>query len=58
MRRYLSVLMLGILSSAFAIAAPTLTPVKATHHRDSRVQRHRAHKAPKHKTPRRGHRTV
>jgi hypothetical protein len=28
-------------------------PVKATHHRDPRVQRHRAHKAGKHRTPKR-----
>jgi hypothetical protein len=56
MKRCFSVLMLCILSSAFAVAAPpraTFTPVKATHHRDPRVQRHRAHKAGKHHIPKR-----
>jgi len=53
MKRVLSALMLCVLSSAFSLAAPghiALTPVKATH---QHVQRHRAHKAVKHHTPKR-----
>jgi len=53
MKRFFLVLMLTLWSSAFVLAAPpqaTLTPVKATH---QRVQRHRAHKAGKHHTPKR-----
>ena len=53
MRRFLSVLIMCTLASAFAGATPTrttLTPVKATH---QRPQRHKAHKAGKHHTPKR-----
>ena len=54
MKRWLTALMLCCLFVAPALASPrhaTLTPVKA--HRDKRVQRHKAHKAGKHKTPKR-----
>ena len=56
MRRCLSVLMLCVLSCDFALAdipQASLTAVKATHHRDKRVHRHRAHKAGRHHTPKR-----
>jgi hypothetical protein len=56
MKRCWSVLMLCVLSTGFALADipnASLTPVKATHHRDKRVHRHRAHKAAKHHTPKR-----
>ena len=55
MKRILSVLMMCVLSSMFALAAPphaTLIPVKATH---PHAQRHHAHKAGKHHTPKRHH---
>jgi hypothetical protein len=62
MKRFVFVLLLAGLSSAFAFASPAtsharLTPVKATHyHRDPRVTRHRAHKAGKHHSSKRPHR--
>jgi Ni/Co efflux regulator RcnB len=59
MKRCLALLLLCTSCSAFAVAAQSqahLTYVKATHHhRDKRVQRHRAHKAGKHHTPKRPH---
>lgn len=64
MKRFVFVLLLAVLSSAFAFASPAspharLTPVKAAHHRrDSRVKRHRAHKAVKRHTSRRHRRMV
>jgi hypothetical protein len=61
MKRYLSVMLLCLLSTAFALAATphaALTPAKWGHHRDPRVQRHHAHKAGKHHTPKRSHRSV
>jgi hypothetical protein len=56
MKRCLWVLMLGVLSTGFGWADTpnaSLTPVKATHHRDKRVHRHRAHKAGRHHSPKR-----
>jgi hypothetical protein len=56
MKRFFSVLMLAVLTGTFSLAAPSeaaLTPVKATH---QRVQRHRAHKAAKHHSPKHSHR--
>jgi len=53
MKRFFSLLMLAVLTSAFSLAAPseaTLTPVKATH---QRITRHHAHKAAKHPRPKR-----
>jgi hypothetical protein len=64
MKRLVFVLMLAVLSTAFAFASPAsshvgLTPVKTTHyHRDKRVTRHRAHKAAKHRAPRHHRRSV
>jgi hypothetical protein len=61
MRRCFSVLLLCLLSTAFAMAvAPRqgLTQVKWGQHRDKRVQRHQAHKAGKHHTPKRQRHTV
>lgn len=58
MKRFLSVLMLSVVASAFAWAVPspaTLAPVKATH---ARVRHHHAHKATKHRTPKRHHNSV
>jgi hypothetical protein len=59
MRRCFVVLMLGLLSTAFALAAtphPTLRrALWGHHHQDPRVQRHHAHKAGKHHTPKRSH---
>jgi len=58
MKRIFSVLMMCLLSSTFMSAAPgqaTLTPVSATH---QQAQRHRAHKAGKHHTPKRAHRRM
>jgi len=55
MKRLISFLLLLVLSTAFAWAAPTrasVVPVKATH---ARVQRHHAHKATKHRTPKHHH---
>jgi hypothetical protein len=55
MKRLLSLLMIGVLFSAFASAAPlpaSLTPVKSTHHR----VHHRAHRAGRHHAHRRHHR--
>jgi hypothetical protein len=54
MKRCWSVLMLCMLSTGIALAdrpSASLTSVKATHHRDKRVHRHRAHKTGKHHTP-------
>jgi hypothetical protein len=60
MKRCLSVLLLCLLSSAFALATTpraTVTPAKWWgHHHDPRVQQHHAHKAGKHHTPKRPHR--
>jgi hypothetical protein len=56
MKRLLALLLTLVLFSSFGWAGPSpasLVPVKATHHRDKRVQRHRAHKAGKHHTPKR-----
>ena len=53
MRRLISFLLLLVMSTAFAWAAPpraSVTPVKATH---ARAHRHHAHKAAKHRTPKR-----
>ncbi|HEY6372159.1 MAG TPA: hypothetical protein VIX37_16405 [Candidatus Sulfotelmatobacter sp.] len=58
MRRWFSVLLLCLLSTAFALAATphaTLTGAKWGRHRDRRVQRHHGHKAGKHPTPKRPH---
>jgi hypothetical protein len=61
MRRCFSVLLLCLLFTAFAMAStsrPTPTQVKWGQHRDKRVQRHHAHKAGKHNTPKRQRHTV
>jgi hypothetical protein len=54
MRRLISfLLLLLVMSTAFAWAAPpraSVTPVKATH---ARAHHHHAHKAAKHRTPKR-----
>jgi hypothetical protein len=62
MKRYLGILTLLVLLAGSAWAATqhsALTPVKATvkasHHRDKRVQRHHAHKAGKHHAPKHPH---
>ncbi len=57
MKRWFSVLLVCLLLTAFALAATpqaTLTPAKWWGHRhDPRVQQHHAHKARKHRTPKR-----
>ena len=58
MKRFLSVLALCGLMCSFAWASPrqaSVIPVRATH---QRAQRHKAHKAGKHHTPKRHHRAV
>ncbi|HET6178351.1 MAG TPA: hypothetical protein VFE61_15565 [Candidatus Sulfotelmatobacter sp.] len=58
MKRLLSVLMMCVLASGFALASVpqgTLTPVRATH---QPTHRHRAHRAGKHHHPKRHYRTV
>jgi len=58
MRRLISFLLLFVMSTAFAWAAPrraSVVPVKATH---ARVQRHHAHKAAKHRPPKHHHNKV
>jgi len=53
MKRFLLMLMLSILTCSFAWAAPSraaITRVKATH---PPVHRHHAHKAKKHRAPKR-----
>ena len=55
MKRFLSLAMMFVLASAYALAAPaqaTLQEVRATH---QRPVRHHAHKAGKHHRPRRAH---
>jgi hypothetical protein len=56
MKRCFSVLILALLSTAFAAALPSdpsLVPVRATH---QRATRHHAHKAGKHHHTKRSHR--
>jgi len=58
MKRFFSVLMFAVLTSAFSLAAPSeavLTPVKATH---QPVKHHHAHKAAKHHRPKHSHQGV
>jgi hypothetical protein len=58
MKRFLSLLVIGLSLSAFGLAAsaqPSLIPVKAHGHR---AQRHRAHKAARHHAPKRHRRAV
>ena len=58
MKKFFLLLLLGIVPSTFALAdAPhaSLIPVKKTH---QRVNRHHAHKAAKHKAPKRKYHTV
>ncbi|HKI00281.1 MAG TPA: hypothetical protein VJ999_14355 [Candidatus Sulfotelmatobacter sp.] len=58
MKRFLIVLLLCVVPASFAWAVPpqaSLTPVKATH---PPVKRHRAHKATKHRAPKRHRHTV
>jgi hypothetical protein len=58
MRKFFAVLLMCLVPSAFVWAAPqaSLIPVKGK--KDPRVQHHRAHKATKHKAPKRAHHTV
>jgi hypothetical protein len=56
MKKLLALLLTIVLFSSFGWAAlgqASVVPVKTTHHRDKRVQRHRAHKAGRHQTPKR-----
>lgn len=58
MKRFLSVVLMFGLSAGFALAASpqaSLTRVKQTH---PPVQRHRAHKATRHRAPKRHRHTV
>ena len=58
MKKFLTVFVLLLLSSVFAVADTphaTLVPVRRTH---QRVQRHKAHKAGKHHTPKRHRHSV
>ena len=58
MKKFFLLLLLGIVSSTFALADTphaSLSPIKKTH---PRVRRHHAHKAAKHKAPKRKYHTV
>jgi hypothetical protein len=54
MKRFVSVLLLGILTSSSAWS--TASPIQVKHHKkDPRVEKHKPHKAAKHKAPKRPH---
>lgn len=57
MKKLFLLVLLGIVPSTFALDTPHafLVPVKKTH---QRAQRHHAHKAAKHKAPKRKYHTV
>jgi hypothetical protein len=58
MKKLIAVAALSLLCTAFAVADTShasLVPVRKTHRR---VTKHHAHKAAKHHTPKRPHRTV
>ena len=54
MKRLVCVLLLGILTSSSAWGTASLIPAKH-HKKDPRVEKHKPHKAAKHKAPKRPH---